>query len=227
VADGDGRNPKLIADGVVFSHWSDDGQSIYCYHIASESAASLPNVRIWQKHDVATGKVEVLMNASTELSAKWLSSAVSSTGNTMYVEPIMDALLAAEIEGFKLVLADSAGRKTIVKGGDILGKTQGRAKALPPMWSPDGRYVATTVYSNLLDGLEEWEQWDKSAVYLYDTQLRKGHKVGTIGSFVCWSPDGKGLVVPDGDSLSVVDLNGNGSTRVGPSAVAADWTAKD
>lgn len=227
VATGDGRSAKLIADDVVFSHWSDDGKWVYCYHIAVESAASLPSVRIWQRHEVETGKVEVLMDKSSTLSALWLSSAISSTGETVYVEPIMDALLGAQVEGFKLILLESGSRRIIAVGGDILGKTQGRAKALPPQWSPNGRYVATTVYSNLIDGWEEWEQWDKSAVYVYDTQLHKGHKVGSISSFVCWSPDSRGLVVPHGDSSGVVDLDGNGYTPVFPVSSAADWSAKD
>jgi Tol biopolymer transport system component len=224
VADGDGRNTKRIADDVVFSHWSDDGKWVYCYHIANESAADLPNARIWQRHEVESGKVEVLMDSSRELDDVWLSSAVSSKGKRLYVEQVMDAKFGCQVEGFKLVLSDSSGPVTIAEGGNILGDTQGRVKTMPPLWSPDGRYVATTIYSNIVDGWQEWKQWDKSVVYLYDTQLNKGRTVGSLGSFVCWTPDSKGLVVPNGKTCGVVDLNGNGFTSICPMAGAADWT---
>lgn len=227
VADAEGRNAKRIASNVVFSHWSDDGEWIYCYGIPDSGTSGLADSRIWQRHHVTDGRVEVLTDSFKELDDTWLHSVASDTGNRIVVEPVTDDKFGCQVEDFKLIVSTQSGQKKIGLGSDILQVDGGRAKVLTPAWSPDGRYIAMTIYKNIYDGWEELRQWDKSVVYIYDINTGKGRVVGDLQTFLCWTPDSRGLVVPNGKTCGVVTLDGTDFTPVGPMAGAADWSSSN
>lgn len=226
IATGNGHDPRPLSEQVVLSHWDNDSKWLYCYRYNNGPAGSHEST-VWQKVNVENGQVEILTDSSKELDDEWLSSVVSPKGQKLTVEKVMDAMFGLQTEDFKLVISDSKGTRTITGGSDILGKTEGRPKTLPPAWSPNGRYAAMTIYANVVDGWEEMRQWEQSTLYIYDTELDKGFVVPSQDVFICWAPDSSGLVVSNGGDCGVIKLDGKDFRSVGPNANEAHWVATE